>query len=82
MKNIVKSCLLLFMTAVIGGILNSCSEDDLPNNGQPMISYIRVTDPTASDSLVVAAGQGQMIAIMGENLGNARELWINDQRAT
>lgn len=81
MKNIVKSCLLLLMIPVIGGILNSCSEDDLPNNGQPMISYIRVTDPAASDSLVVSAGQGQMIAIMGENLGNVRELWINDQRA-
>ena len=81
MKNTIKSCAILFIAAAIGGVLNSCSEDDLPNNGQPMINYIRVTDPAASDSLVVAAGQGQMIAIMGENLKNVQQLWINDQRA-
>lgn len=46
-----------------------------------MISYVRVTRPEASDSLIVKAGQGQMIAIIGENLGNARELWINDRQA-
>ncbi len=46
-----------------------------------MIKYVRVTRPEASDSLIVKAGQGQMIAIIGENLQDARELWINDREA-
>lgn len=46
-----------------------------------MVSYVRITRPTSSDSLLVAAGQGQMIAIMGENLQDIRQLWFNDQRA-
>lgn len=81
MKPIYKYSLFLFLAVAIGGILISCSDDDAPNNSQPLISYIRITDPAAADSMVVSAGQGQMIAIMGENLQNARELWINDQRA-
>lgn len=71
---------VLFFLAV-AGISISCSEDDLPNNGEPRIRYIRVTNPEASDSLLVSAGQGQMIAIMGDNLQDAHQLWINDQRA-
>ncbi len=72
--------LLLFLGVVMtaSGILTSCSDD---NEGEPMVRYVRVTDPTASDSLLVAAGQGQMIAIMGENLGGVTELWFNDQQA-
>jgi len=67
---------------VMAGIFTSCSEDEnLPNNGNPMISYIRVTRPAASDSLITKAGQGQMIAIIGQNLQDARELWVNDQAA-
>ncbi|WP_460893949.1 glycan-binding surface protein [Rufibacter soli] len=47
-----------------------------------MISYIRVTKPTASDSLIVKAGQGKMVAIVGDNLANVKELWFNDQPAS
>lgn len=71
----------LFIASAVAGIFISCSEDDLPNGGQPTISYIRITNPASSDSLIVSAGQGQMIAIMGENLQGASEMWINDQRA-
>jgi hypothetical protein len=77
-----KRFLFLFLAAIATAVVVSCSDDDLPNNGKPKVSYVRVTDPAASDSMVVAAGQGQMLAIMGENLQGARELWINDQRAT
>ncbi|UBM60590.1 glycan-binding surface protein [Marinilongibacter aquaticus] len=62
--------------------LQGCSEEDSPNNGKPMISYIRVTDPGSSDSLIVSASQGALIAIIGENLGSARQIWFNDQRAS
>lgn len=81
MKLIFNNFLLLCMAIAGAGIFVSCSDEDLPNGGEPRVRYVRVTDPDAADSLLVAAGQGQMIAIMGENLGTARELWINDQRA-
>jgi len=77
-----RSLLFLFIAFAMAGIFTSCSEDEnLPNNGNPMVSYIRVTRPEASDSLITKAGQGQMIAIVGQNLQDARELWINDQAA-
>jgi len=83
MKYKFNSTLFLFITMAMIGIFSSCSEDEnLPNNGNPMISYIRVTRPEASDSLITKAGQGQMIAVIGENLQDARELWVNDQPAS
>ena len=64
------------MLVIAGGILSACSDDD--TSGNPAIRYIRVTRPASSDSLIVSAGQGQMIAIMGTNLRSVRELWFND----
>jgi hypothetical protein len=61
-------------------MFSSCDDDD-DNGGQPIVRYIRVTAPISSDSLLVSAGQGQMIAIIGQNLGQLKELWVNDQRA-
>lgn len=81
MRSSYKYSLFLLSALVLGGILISCSDDDAANGGQPSISYIRITDPASSDSLVVSAGQGQMIAIIGENLKGAREMWINDREA-
>ena len=81
MRSSYKYSLFLVSALVLGGILISCSDDDAANGGQPSISYIRITDPASSDSLVVSAGQGQMIAIIGENLEGAREMWINDREA-
>lgn len=82
MKLNYKSFLFLFMTFAMTGIFASCSEDEnLPNGGVPMINYIRVTDPDASDSLLTMAGQGKMIAIMGQNLKDARSVWVNDRQA-
>lgn len=42
---------------------------------------MRVTSPASSDSLLVGAGQGQLIAIVGDNLEGAVEIWFNDQQA-
>ncbi len=81
MKSLYKFSLLLLAFAAISAAFVGCSEDDLVNGGKPMVSYVRVTRPTSSDSLLVAAGQGQMVAIMGENLRDVRQLWFNDQRA-
>jgi hypothetical protein len=82
MTSIFKHSLFLLVTLVAAGIFVGCSEDDLANGGKPTISYIRVTDPASSDSLLISAGQGQMIVIMGENLADINELWFNDQRAS
>ncbi|RJE72910.1 hypothetical protein BGP76_02870 [Reichenbachiella sp. MSK19-1] len=69
------------MTVVIWGGLSSCQEDDM-SGGEPMVSFIRITAPESADSLVVSAGQGQMISIMGENLQNVKQLYFNDRPAT
>lgn len=61
------------------GTFSSCSDDDAA--GDPLIRYVRITKPSSSDSLLAAAGQGQMIAIVGQNLGRVTQLWINDQQA-
>src|SRR5690242_15272700 len=74
------SAITFFMMCI--GILSCTKKDNLPNNGEPRISYVRLTDPATADSLLVEAGQGVLIAIVGENLGDAREIWFNDQKAS
>lgn len=61
---------------------SSCEKDSLPNGGEPRITYVRVTNPNSADSLLVAASQGKLIAIMGENLGEAVEIWFNDLQSS
>ena len=78
MKAIQKTLLVLFSAAVIVCIYSSCEKDA---TGQPRINYVRITAPASSDSLLVGAGQGRLIAIMGENLGKTVEVWFNDQKA-
>lgn len=65
------------------GLMISCGEDDtdLVPAGEPAIFYVRVTPPEASDSLLVSAFQGSLIAIIGENLGHANQVWFNDLQA-
>src|SRR5262249_16422151 len=64
------------------GVYTSCSDDNLANNGEPRIRYIRVTRPEASDSLLVGAYQSNLIAIMGDNLQGVQQIWFNDQEAS
>ncbi|MEO5893645.1 MAG: glycan-binding surface protein [Ferruginibacter sp.] len=83
MKKIYRSILLLTIAIAVAGIYTSCKKDDnLPNNGQPRIKYVRVTKPESGDSLLTGAFQGNLIAIVGENLQDAVEVWFNDQKAT
>ena len=79
MKVITKIALILLMILGAGMGFTSCEKDDKP--GDPTISYIRVTRPESSDSLLAGAGQGQLIAIIGTNLQNAVEVWFNDRKA-
>lgn len=83
MKKIYKSILLLTMAVAVAGIYSSCKKSDTQaDTGVPRIKYVRITDPKSSDSLLVGAFQGNLIAIVGENLQNAREVWFNDQKAS
>lgn len=79
MKRIYRKTLFLLLATAMTGVFVSCEDED--NGGQPIVTYVRVTNPASSDSLLVAAGQGQMVAIMGRNLQNTVEVWFNDQRA-
>lgn len=82
MKKMYKSILLLTIAFAMVSSFTSCNKNDaMPNNGQPIISYVRITDPVSKDSLLVGAYQGNLIAIIGQNLQNAKEIWFNDQKA-
>lgn len=73
--------LFLLITIAMAGMFSACQDEDLPNNGAPVVHYIRVTRPAAADSLITKAGQGSVIAIIGQNLQNARQVWFNDRAA-
>ncbi len=82
MKSINKLTLIVMIAISAAGLFSSCSKDaDAPNNGEPRIKYVRITNPKSSDSLLVGAGQGQLIAIVGENLAETVEAWFNDRQA-
>lgn len=76
---------LFFLFAAASAILFASCEKETDNNistGTPVIKYVRITSPASSDSLLVGAGQGQLIAIIGDNLQSTVEAWFNDQKAT
>ncbi len=80
MKKINKSILFFLLAFATMGVFISCEKDD-SDGGEPRIKYVRITNPLSADSLLIGAGQGRLIAIMGENLQNAVEIWFNDQQA-
>ncbi|WP_017733937.1 glycan-binding surface protein [Nafulsella turpanensis] len=84
MKQLIKNTwLLIIPLLVLGSLMTACEKDDeeMVMSGEPSISYVRVTDPAAADSLLVGAPLGDLIAIVGENLGSTKHLWFNDQKA-
>lgn len=80
MKSIHKFLVVLLLTVATASIIASCDKND-ESTGTPSISYVRITRPESSDSLLIGAGQGQLIAIMGNNLKNTVQVWFNDQQA-
>ncbi|CAN5521700.1 glycan-binding surface protein [soil metagenome] len=78
----IKSLLILAISILLVGFFTSCNkEDSAPNNGVPRIRYVRIANPVSSDSLLVGAYQSNLVAIVGENLQNTKEIWFNDQKA-
>lgn len=82
MKSWYKLTLLLVLGSISAGIVSCKKEDEKPNGGTPVVYYIRSTDPALSDSLLVGTFMGSLIAIVGDNLADTREIWFNDQKAT
>src|SRR5438309_1332073 len=78
MKSINKILLVLLLAIGTATVFLSCKKDETPT---PTVSYVRITDPKSSDSLLAGAGQGKLIAIMGNNLEDAVQVWFNDQQA-
>lgn len=74
------SVMLLVVATLVGMVQTSCSDDDSASSGQPIITSVRVCDPEKADSTFVKSSQGQVIAIMGENLDHAIYVYINDQK--
>jgi hypothetical protein len=83
MKTLLKYLYLFIVPMVLAGaLLSSCDDDDLvENGGEPVVYYIRVTSPESSDSLIVSAFLGNLVAVMGDNLADARQIYFNDKEA-
>lgn len=83
MKSISSILFTLICFSMTMVVFTSCEKDDpLVNGGEPRVRYIRGTDPATSDSLLVGSFMGSLVAIVGDNLSQTREIWFNDQRAT
>lgn len=83
MKSYIKYLILLFIPALLPVVVfTSCEkENDTTDIGNPKVLYVRTTDPASADSLLVGAFMGNLVAIVGEDLGHTVEIWFNDQRA-
>jgi len=81
MKSINKILSILLLLVATAGMITSCKKDS-SSGGTPVVNYVRITSPESSDSLLAGAGQGQLIAIVGNNLQDAREVWFNNLKAT
>ena len=80
---IINKLLILFVVALATQtVLVSCTKDKASDHGPRRIIYVRITDPISSDSLLIGANQGQLVALMGENLQGAVKLWFNDRPAS
>lgn len=81
MKQQFKNIAYLIAILAMASGFSACDDDDAANDGNPIIYFARTTDPDSADSLLVAGFQGNMVAIVGDNLEKTIEIWFNDQRA-
>ncbi len=82
MKQFLKlSHILMFaIAATVQLAVTSCNDDE--GNGTPVITGVRVCDPEYADSLFSKSAQGQIVAIVGQNLNDATAVYINDQKVS
>lgn len=79
MKSTNKILITMMMLIASVSMFTSCKKDT--SSGIPVVNYVRITSPESSDSLLAGAGQGQLIAIVGDNLQEAQQVWFNDQQS-
>ena len=76
--------LFLFLAIGLGFILQSCDDDPdkfESTGGLPEVYYVRLGNPDAADSLIVASFMENTICLVGNNLRSIREIYFNDQKA-
>lgn len=69
---------------IVGFVMAGC--EDEPDkykvaDGLPTVKYVRMTTPSASDSLIDGAYMANTICLVGDNLRSIYELYFNDQKA-
>ena len=70
--------LTLLLLAMLSITVSSCSDKE-EGFGAPEITGVRSCDPAKADSLFSKAGCGSVIAVMGNNLSDVLNVYINDQ---
>ena len=88
MKNKINSMslLILFLMGMISLSFTACSDSDSSSGGQPEITGVKILTSDSInysyDEYYSKAGPGTMLAIMGNNLGGALHVFINNQELT
>lgn len=86
MKNKNKILNTLMMVFVLFTSISFTACDDDPDkfeatSGTPEVYYVRLNDPTVSDSLITHAFMKNTIALVGKNMKSVHKLLFNDQTA-
>lgn len=80
MKNKTFYIILAFAASLM--FFSSCCKDEGVNNSAtPVVKYIRPAQSERSDSLMVEASMGSVVAIIGDDLSGVNEIYFNDQKA-
>ncbi len=85
MKNKINSMslLILFLMGLLSLSFTACSDSDSSSGGQPEITGVKILTSDSInysyDEYYTKAGAGTMLAIMGNNLGGALHVFINNQ---
>ncbi|KQS30655.1 glycan-binding surface protein [Dyadobacter sp. Leaf189] len=79
-KHLYRTGLAIVAAACMLVSFQSCNNEDI--DGAPVISNVRLLDPTKADSSLTAAEPGSMVVIQGQNLGSVLKVYFNDFEAT
>jgi hypothetical protein len=66
---------ITWVVALVVTLLMSCDDNE---DGNPVITNVRLTNPATAGMALEAAPLGASIVIQGSNLGKVRELYLND----
>lgn len=83
MESVFKYSFFAISWLLFAGTPTSCGETDAEKDkgATPVIKYARICEPDAADSLVTSATLGTRLCFIGDNLGDVRQVWFNDQKA-